>query len=143
MKKPVNNITSTSVVLGGVEVAAKTQREVRESLITDTEKEAILEKGFVLDFKPMFITVKEAKDEVTVGNDTQNNPQNSTLWHVAYPESCINRAGDVSGHPSKKKKVEGLAELYGENLLSDNDFASAYPEADIEKHRVEEITINE
>lgn len=141
MKKPVNNITSTSVILGGVEVAAKTQREVRESLITDLEKEAILGKGFVLDFKPMLITVKKAED--AQGTDTQKDTQNSTLEHVAYPTSCINKAGEVSGHPSKKKQVEMLVELYGEKLLSDNDFVTAYPEADIEKHRVEEIIINE
>ena len=143
MKKPVNNITSASVTIGGVEVAAKTQREVRESLITDTEKEAILEKGFVLDFKPMLITVKEAKEDVNAGNGTQNNPQNSTLGHVAYPASCINRAGEVSGHPSKKKQIEKLNELYGEKLLGDKDFIAAYPDANIEEHRVEEIIINE
>lgn len=137
MKKPVNNISDVSVILGGVEVAAKTQREVRESLITDLEKEAILGKGFVLDFKPMLITVKKA--EYAQGTDTQN----STLEHVAYPAYCINKAGEVSGHPSKKKQVEMLVELYGEKLLSDNDFVTAYPEADIEKHRVEEIIINE
>lgn len=146
MKKPVNNLSDAPIILGGVEIVDKEQRIVRESLITDEERKAIVEAGNIINFKPTFITVKKAEANLQGGNDANQEQKDVDttakdtsikVAHMAYPSSLINVKGEVSGSPVAKKEIAELQEKHGEKLVSDNAFKELYPDADIEAYRVE------
>ncbi|WP_294958802.1 hypothetical protein [Sulfurovum sp.] len=127
MQKVVNNLTSAPVTIGGIEVGAKTQRAVRESLITEEEKEAISKVGATLTINDSAITIGKAEE----GNVS------TVFSNVAYPAELIKNDGTLNGKPALKAKIEALQEEYGEAILDDASFAAKYPEANIDAHRVE------
>lgn len=130
MQKPANNLTDAPVTLGGVEIEAKGQRVVRESLISDEEKQAIVESGAVIEVKHSGITVSvKGKETVVTGT--------GDITDVAYPAELIKNDGTLNGSPALKAKIAELNEKYGETILDDKTFAEVHPEADIEAYRVE------
>lgn len=143
MQKPVNNLTDAPIILGGVKIGKKSQRAVRESLISDKEKKAITGAGKVIDFKPGVITVRKANGDQKIGaGNNQNQAQNNAnkggaeFAHVAYPSKYIKNDGELSGTVAFKNAIKKLQEEYGEKIVTDNEFIDLYPEADIEAYRV-------
>ena len=65
MKKAVSNTTGGIITLGGVSIQSKTQRIVRESLISEDEKKALKDSGLVVSYGFSSICVAETKKEVT------------------------------------------------------------------------------
>lgn len=130
MQKPVNNLTDAPVTLGGVKIEAKAQRIVRESLISDEEKQAIVDSGAVLEVKHAGITVSVKVEETVVAGA-------GDITDVAYPAELIKNDGTLNGSPALKAKIVELKEKYGEAILDDKTFAEKHPEADIEAYRVE------
>ncbi|MFT7880421.1 MAG: hypothetical protein ABXS91_08515 [Sulfurimonas sp.] len=144
MQKPVSNLTDAPVTLGGVEVSAKGQRVVRESLITEDETKEIMGNGGVIEFKPAAITVKIKEDSdgqnASPGNNSTEPLQTKSqgVVHVAYPEKYIKNDGELSGTVTLQKAIEALQEEYGDKIVTDNEFIELYPEEDIEAYRVKE-----
>ena len=152
--KPVTNKTDDAIELGGVEIAPASQQTIRTALITEDEKQTIIEDGGVIHFGADVVTVSQAKtnDETKVkdeaGNNSETNDETKVkdeansdsgeVKHLAYPKSLITAKGFVSGQKKHKSIVESLDNTYS-NLLNDNDFAATYPNADIEAFRVEEV----
>ena len=158
MQKPVSNLTEAQVILGGVKIDAKSQRVVRESLISDDEKRAVIDSGAVLTVKPTAITVAvkevngnngadanaeaeakalaEAEAKAKAIEDAKTDVDKFTHLDVAYPAELIKKDGGVNGSVQHKATVTELQEKYGETILDDNAFKAKYPEADIETYRV-------
>ena len=133
MRKAVNNMLKTPLTLGGVKVNGKTQRVVRESLITNEEKQAIQKLGAVLSISGTSISV-ESKTDIDAKAKAKNVTE--TFKDVAYPKELIKGDGTLNGKPALKAKIDALAEQYGQTILSDKDFSEKYPDADIEAFRV-------
>ena len=132
MKKAVNNLTDAPLTMGGVEIKAKSQRIVRESLISDDEKKAIQETGAILTISLDKISVVMKSE-----NDGKDENVTATFDDVAYPIELIKNDGTLNGQPALKAKIDELQEKYKETILNDVDFKEKYPDADIEAHRVE------
>jgi hypothetical protein len=132
MRKAVNNLTDSPLTLGGVKIEAKSQRVVRESLISKDEKKSIKDTGATMTVAQNEITV-EVKDGK--GSDSEN--VKHAFKDVAYPSELIKNDGTLNGKPALKSKIEQLQAVYGETILNDIDFKEKYPDADIENHRVE------
>ena len=147
MKKAVNNLTDAPLTLGGVEIEAKSQRVVRESLISDEEKQAIQETGAVMavSFSEITVAVKSdedkeaelvAKAEAEAKAKADEN-KDAEIKDVAYPAEYIKNDGTLNGQPALKAKIAQLQAVYGETILNDADFKAKHADADIEAYRVE------
>jgi len=142
MRKAVNNLSDATISLGGVEIGSKSQRVVRQSLITDEEQKKIVGSGCSILFGATEITVAQ-KVKLTEGDANKDinatkKPDNSSFKSV-YPSSVITKEGNLSGSPVAKKAIEAIHEKYGEDLISDNEFKELYPDADVEICRVAEV----
>ncbi len=143
MQKAVNNLTDAPLTLGGVEIEAKSQRVVRESLISNEEKQAIQETGATMTVSFSKITVAVESDEdkeaklVSKKEAEAKANATSTIEDVAYPAEYIKNDGTLNGKPALKAKIAELQAVHGETILNDADFKAKHADADIEAYRVE------
>ena len=136
--KPVTNKTDDAIELGGVEIAPASQQTIRTALITEDEKQTIIQDGGVIHFGADVVTVSQAGNNSETKVSDEANTDSGEVKHLAYPKSLITAKGFVSGQKKHKGIVESLDNTYP-NLLNDNDFVEMYPNADIEALRAEEV----
>ena len=149
MRKAVNNLLKTPLTLGGVKISGKTQRVVRESLITDEEKTTIQKLGAVLTISNASISVElktdieaRAKAEADVEAEAKAKKEAKDELEIAikeraFPIEFIKKDGTLNASNSFKTQIEELVEAYGELILDDKTFMEKYPDADINLFRVE------
>ena len=146
------NTTSYKFKAGGEEILPNSSRFIRSSLITDEEKKAIQDAGYIIRFTHIFVIEEKSEEveeiaevtEVDTEDDEQSLTDSATdtteeaeeIADNAYPSEVIKADGSVSKAPVAKAKLAEV-EALGLPMLDDNEFKAKYPNVDIEKHRVE------
>lgn len=123
MQKAVNNLTDAQIILGGVEIDPKSQRVVRQTLISEDEKRAVIDSGAVITFASHAITVAVKKAD-----------ENKDALANSNPEVKASGDDEVKAKETEETKTEVVTSSDTQNDVDKfTHLDVAYPEEVIKK----------